>query len=360
MREKGTLTFPLPDQKNIFYLPADYFTQYKPYFDLFNQSQRIIAHSLFEPALSVFANYPGTKKIYFVPWGSDIAPFIFRNFYDRMDTPTRSLFRGDGPAMAQTTYEQMSAEWDLWRKMNSAIGKMNRTLHVVPFEQVVLNVVFKRNLPQHIPFQYYNPVDFKQLEVDELPANSDYHFKKRFSRVIQVNHSGNPANNHISLIDKLATLKRDDFCVVAPLSYGSPQAIEAVVKYGHEKLGERFFPIKEFLPPDQYAAFLRQVDVLLLNTFYSGGTANMNSMLYLGRKVMLNSQNLSTHATFKLFGLTLPPIGPPSGDSSWLDELFTDLDEETRQKNRESISRALGEEKLVEIYDRLLKATAEG
>jgi hypothetical protein len=357
---RESVAFPLPNQKNIIYHAADTIDQYKSLFSLFDQSNRLIVHSLFEPALSVFSIYPGNKKLLFVPWGSDIAPFIFRTQNDRLDIPTRRFFQGEAPPMARTTFEQMSSEFAVWRKMDLVARKIARTMHVVPFEQAVLNHVFKLNLPPHLPFQYHNPVDFSLLDNEELPANPAYHFKKRFARVIQLNHSGNPANNHISLIDRLAELDRDDFCVVAPLSYGPPQIIEAVIKYGAAKLGERFFPIKEFLPPPQYAALLRQVDVLLMNTFYSGGTANMNSMLHLGRKVMLNAMNASSHMTFKVFNITVPPINPKDSPEAFAKELFTDLDEETKKRNRQQISDSLGEQKLASLYPKLLADPAGG
>jgi hypothetical protein len=356
MREKAAVKFTLPDQKNIIYLPASDVSQYRPFYELFNQARRIFAHSLFEPALSVYAAYPGRKKIMVIPWGSDLAPFIFRSEADRLDGPTRRFFHGAAPPMAAVTFDQMAAEWETWRKMNLVMSKTSHILHFINFSQQVLNRVFKQNIPT-LAFQYFNPVNFKLLERDDLPANPDYHFKKRFNRVIQLNHSGNPANNHISLIEKLAEAGRDDFCVVAPLSYGPPKAIEAIAKYGREKLGERFFPILEFLPPDQYAALMRQLDALLVNTVYSGAMANMTAMLHLGRKVLLSSRNISTHAAFKAYDITLPPINPDDRSDAWIESIFEAPDEEASEHNSRQMRAMVGEERLAAMYASLLEKT---
>jgi len=354
--DKTAQTYPLPERDNILHIPTGNFGAHKKIHDFFTQAKRIFAHSLFEPALNLFATYPGQKKIMLIPWGSEMAPFIFRDINDRLDDRTRRFFSGDGPLIASRTYSQMAAEWELWRKTNLVLSKVSHLLHITNFNHQVLKQVFGKDLIP-LPFQYYNPVDFSLLDREVKPANEIYHFKNRFKKVLQLAHSGNPANNHISIIDKLAELNRDDFCVIAPLSYGVRDAINRISDYGEEKLSGRFFPINEFLPPEQYAALLRQVDTLLINSFYSGGTANMTLMLHLGRKVMLSSRNISSHAVFKTYGINLPEIKLDDKHDLWLNDAFKGLDEETCQHNREQMTKMVSEERLCDMYAYLLSKT---
>lgn len=355
--KKEAAAFPLPEQGNILYMQGDDFTKYKIIYELFEKGERIFAHSLFEPALSFFADYPGKKKFLYIPWGSDIAPFIFRSPYDRMDGPTRRFFQGN--RLNLETYQEKAAEWDMWRKMNLVTAKMSHILHVTTFNQNVIKYVFKKNI-ETLPFQYYNPVDFGLMDGNEPPSNPEYIFKPRFAKVIQLANSGNAANNHISAINELSKVKRDDFCVVAPLSYGDPNAIELVAKYGLEKLGERFIPLRKFLPAREYAAILRQVDTLLINTYYSGGSANIALVLYNGGKVMLNSLNASSYMVFKAFNIDLPPITTAEGDDkTWVDDIFKPLDQEVAAANSKNIQTAYSEQHLSEQYSNILEKTAQ-
>lgn len=357
--KKEAAAFPLPEQGNILYMPGGEFTKYKILYDLFEKGERIFAHSLFEPALSFFADYPGKKKFLYIPWGSEMAPFVFRTPYDRLDEPTRRFFYGPNRQLGTTTFAQVASEYENWRKMNLVTAKISHTLNMSSFEQQVLNHVFKRNIG-FLPFQYCNPVDFKLYDEvlnGRLPDNPDYHFKKRFSRVIMLNHSGNPANNHISLIDALAGIERDDFGVVAPLSYGDPAAIKRIVKYGQEKLDDRFVPIREFLPPEQYAALMGQVDVFLLNTLFEGARANMYARLYLGGKVMVNAANIEVLAVFKNSGLDLPTIDLNDPSQGWVEEMLTDYTEAERARNREVVIASDSEAAAAKYYRQILEAT---
>jgi hypothetical protein len=104
---------------------------------------------------------------------------------------------------------------------------------------------------------------------------------------------------------------------------------------------------------------MRQMDTMLINTFYSGAMANITAMLYLGRKVMLNHRNNSTHAIFKNYGLDLPTINTDDVDNNqWLEEIFEPLDEKARLKNRNCMLATVSEQSLVELYCHLLKKTA--
>lgn len=354
MRPKADVAFPLPEQDNILYLDGGDFGKYKIIYDLMGQADRVFAHSLFEPGLSFFAEYPGRKKFIYIPWGSDIAPFIFRSYEDRFEARDRTFFFGAGPRLGATTFAEVKAEWETWRKMNLAVANMAATSGG-ELEAGALNHAFGKSL-KSLPFLYYNPTDFSLLDQNALPANPAYHFKKRFPRVFMLNHSANPSNNHISLIDALAGLERDDFGVVAPLSYGGePTVVELIAKYGQEKLGDRFCPIHEYLPPDQYAAVLRQVDVLLVNTIYSGAMANITAMLHRGGRVFMNARNTATIGGFKASGIDLGVIDVSDPANGWLEGLFTDCTEAEKAGNREKVGALASEARVVGYYADMLK-----
>lgn len=353
MADKASLRFPLSERADIQYLrPTD--QNRAQFYNLIHQAGRVFAHALFEPALTILATYPGKKKFLYAVWGSDFAPFIFRDPLDRLDYATRNFFTG--PERPPVTYRQIAAEYDSWRKMNLALANAAGILSLSDYESRVVRQVFAKDLPWR-PFGYSYTVDFKLMD-EAGPPPPELDFKKRFAKVVMAGHSGNPHNNHITLFDQLARADRDDFCVVSPLSYGPPRAIEALIEYGRQKLGGRFFPITDFLPPPQYAALLNQVDVFLLNSLYQGAVANIGLLLYRGRKVYINPRNILVNSIFESHGLAVNQLGRPDGPDSWLENLWEELDEETQRRNREKMVSFASEQRLADLYAQLLADTA--
>lgn len=353
LERKEAINFSLPERNNIHYIENPV-NNFHTIYDLFNSSKRIFAHSLFGPALNIFANYPGPRKFIVIFWGSDFAPFMYKSPYERMDDRTRQFFQ-NGKVYIET-FKQKSSEWDMWRRMNLVLSKTTHTLSNNNYTQQMMNIIFNKQI-KWLPFQYYNPINMDWLKSNDLQDNSVYHFKKKWNKVIMINHSANPANNHISLIDRLAELKNEDFGVVAPLSYGGNQSAELIKKYAENKLGDKFAAITDFLSPNQYGAVLRQIDIFFMNTFYSGGSSNIAAMLNLGRKVYINSRNLSTIGTYTNNNIKVFHIDSTNPESLNSQDIFSVLDDESRLLIIQNTEKMINENRLTELYRNILTAT---
>lgn len=362
--KKGSVNFPLPEREDIFYMPEWLPFQRKPIYGLIDKAERVILHSFSLRCLKIIAGYPGEKKFMFIPWGGEMVPYIFRRSLDRMDGPTRKVlygYKGLGNAMytiARNAYDDMF--YSLCRQeMRRAVGKISHVLNTSDYEVHALNRMFKSNIIVQ-PFLYYNPVNLGFLDEardGRLLKNPSYQFKRRFQRVVMVNHCASPYNNHISLIDALAKIGGDDIGVVCPLSYGTAHCKKMVTKYGMEKLGRRFCPIHEYLPPEQYAAVLGQVDVMLINCFYSGAFANIAACLYLGGKVMVNARNKQRITGLERNGLPAELINLDDPSAKWTKGLFTDYSADEKANIRKSILGMVSEKKVVEMFATMLKST---
>lgn len=104
---------------------------------------------------------------------------------------------------------------------------------------------------------------------------------------IQIGNSADPSNHHREIIDKLAELKRDDFVVYAPLSYGSMSYRDEIVTYGQQKLGKRFIAIIDFMSSKQYDSYLESVDLAIFNHHRQQGMGNIIALLSLGKAVYI-------------------------------------------------------------------------
>lgn len=119
---------------------------------------------------------------------------------------------------------------------------------------------------------------------------------------IQVGNSADPSNNHLEVFEKLEALQTDNFRVLVPLSYGDQQHARRVIDEGKKLFGERFVPLVEFLPPDDYQEFLATIDIAVFNHNRQQGLGNLISLLGMGKKVYLQ-RGVSTASLMSSLGI---------------------------------------------------------
>lgn len=109
---------------------------------------------------------------------------------------------------------------------------------------------------------------------------------------IFLGHNGYLDVNYKEIIDFLFTIKKSHmFNVTCVLSYGDPEYIQFISKYGKEKLGERFSPLVDFMDTDQYYAMFDSYDVFIFNSSLQTGAGNVHQALMMGKKVFLREEN---------------------------------------------------------------------
>ena len=125
--------------------------------------------------------------------------------------------------------------------------------------------------------------------------------------VIQIGNSGDCTNNHIEIINNLKKYKEDNIKIIVPLNYGNKEYIEKVVIEGKRIFGEKFQPILNHLDMKKYYELLSNVDVAIMNHLRQQAAGNIVILLYLGKKVYLNSM-VTTYKTFKEWNLYVGDI----------------------------------------------------
>jgi dTDP-N-acetylfucosamine:lipid II N-acetylfucosaminyltransferase len=123
---------------------------------------------------------------------------------------------------------------------------------------------------------------------------------------IQVGNSAARTNEHLAILDVLASYRQENLEVWCPLSYGDSDIAyrDRVRQRGHELFGDRFKPLLELMPLDRYMAFLDQVDILVFNHRRQQGLFNVSYMLFHGKKVFLRSDT-TTYAMLQGFGINI-------------------------------------------------------
>jgi dTDP-N-acetylfucosamine:lipid II N-acetylfucosaminyltransferase len=112
-----------------------------------------------------------------------------------------------------------------------------------------------------------------------------------YGRNILVGNSATATNNHLEVFAILAGMDLGHRKIVVPLSYGDDVYRDAILDRGRSMFGERFQPMTEFLPLEQYNNLIAQCSVVVMGHKRQQGTGNTATLLYKGAKVFLEEVN---------------------------------------------------------------------
>lgn len=153
-------------------------------------------------------------------------------------------------------------------------------------------------------FCFWNKFDFQLLSQNfETKAKFKFFFydgeislnelKKKELGILSINHSASLDSNHKTIIEKISnpfflnSIKK----VIIPLSYGSEEVRNSIIQYANEKLGDKSFPLINFLPISEYYELVNQVSVAIWGSRRQEGGGNVFYMLANGTKVFLRESN---------------------------------------------------------------------
>lgn len=106
---------------------------------------------------------------------------------------------------------------------------------------------------------------------------------------IQLGNSADPTNNHIEVLQNLVSYKDENIKIFTPLSYGGEAYAKKVIVKGKELFGEKFIPLTEFMPFENYLEFLSEIDIAVFAHKRQQAMGNAITLLGLGKKVYVDS-----------------------------------------------------------------------
>lgn len=108
---------------------------------------------------------------------------------------------------------------------------------------------------------------------------------------ILLGNSASFTNNHLDAIDMLGEMDLAGRKVIIPLSYGNAKYAKVVSDYALRHLGDKAYPLKDFMPFDQYSAMMSSCNVLILNHFRQQALGNVVHAFMSGMKVCIPSKS---------------------------------------------------------------------
>lgn len=122
--------------------------------------------------------------------------------------------------------------------------------------------------------------------------NEVYEFPEKRQSVI-INHQASKTGNHFTLMKKMKEIDPEStFDIYMPLSYGTRFLRNQCIKMGYNSFGNKFHPITEYLPKEEYFSKINSAQVALFGQKRQEATGNIGRMLIVGTKVFLREENL--------------------------------------------------------------------
>lgn len=124
----------------------------------------------------------------------------------------------------------------------------------------------------------------KCIPLQNIPSQND-------SLKVLLGNSADPAGNQLDAIHYLQKRVKESFLVYCLLSYGDRDASEWICDYGRSCLGDRFFPIGEYMEKNQYVRFLNEMDIVVMYHNRQQAAGAIMTALSLGKPVFIKAQS---------------------------------------------------------------------
>ena len=217
----------------------------------FDSVEKIICHSLFDVELVdyLYEHEDILKnKAYWMIWGGDLycAPRDEKNDY------VRSNFKG--------YISDVDGDCEIAIKHYGSNSKTYNAGYTFPITKEMIN-------------------DAKQVVVQ---------FKTETPVIIQINNSCDDST--LAILDDLSRFKDKNIKITTVLSYGKLEYKEQIIQKGKEIFGNKFNYLDKILSPGEYAIYLANVDILILNQNRQQGLGNSMVALNMGAKLFIRSE----------------------------------------------------------------------
>ncbi|MEP3560740.1 MAG: TDP-N-acetylfucosamine:lipid II N-acetylfucosaminyltransferase [Marinobacter sp.] len=162
---------------------------------------------------------------------------------------------------------------------------------------------------------------------------------------ILVGNSADPSNNHIEALERLLPFKDQAIKIYVPLSYGDQNHAQKVISQGKQWFGDKFVPMTDFMPFEQYLEFLISLDIAIFNHRRQQAMGNTITLLGMGKTVFMRS-DVSHWRFLKGLGIKLNDV-----DKLELCRIAPDEAKENAHIVRSYFSRATLVKQFLDIFE---------
>lgn len=127
---------------------------------------------------------------------------------------------------------------------------------------------------------------------ESLCKARDLENKKENLVKVCVGHSGFAKDNHVELIKRLKVYENENIKLFFVLTYGNEKYIESLINLIPDLWEGQYEVVRDHMPFDEYAFFMKKMDIIILDGQDSYAIGNLDMALFLGKKLFLNKKGI--------------------------------------------------------------------
>lgn len=248
----------------------------------------VVFHSLHDSFLPLLQRTPGSKKVFWLGWGYDYYDTLLREAYpEGLLLPRTQALAAGGALFSLLSRAKRKAIFTTRQMLGQRVRFTPELIERVDYFCPVLEIEYEmaRQInpslrPQYLSWNYGTIEDDLSNESCEgVQLGED----------VLVGNSATPQINHVEIFDLLR--EQPDIegrRIIVPLSYGDVQYRDRIISVGRKYFGNRFVPITEFLPRDEYIVLLNSCGFVFMNHLRQQGMGNIIISMMKGAKVFMN------------------------------------------------------------------------
>lgn len=256
-----------------------------------NNIEVVILHAFNSCPYNLIPHIPIRIKVVWVAWGYDIyslisyRPFIpLRHIYGPLTLKAKS-------GNAKETFQQAHAKLHAFihhKEIEKAVSRIDYFSGVVESEYDLM----RKNSFFQAKKVIYNYFDLNT----EMRKNAPQNLHVKGNNII-IGNSADPTNNHLDAFERVKNVDLHGKKIYSFLSYGGTEEYKnKVIKKGKELWGERFFPITDFLPFNDYMDIVRSCGNVIMFHERQQAMGNITTALWTGCKVFLSKSSILYHS----------------------------------------------------------------
>lgn len=304
------------------------------------QYSNIIIHNLCDTKVK-FINSINHKSISWIMWGADLYNLLLQH-------RGYILYKNDG-------FEDILNSKKTLKILLKPIIKIKKNIlikqRIEAIKKVSLflgnNIEYNILLSYYPEFSHLQKKEFFFYPIDDVIQNINPCYENKNNLII--GNSASPTGNHVYVINKIKNILPKDINVIVPLNYGNTKYKNYILTIGNNILGNKFKPLEDFLPLDQYNKLLSTSNIFIYGNLRQEAFGNIIIALYLGGKVFLDKANplynLLTTLGVKVFNI----------ESIESNDIINNLETNIIAKNREILLKTYNKDNLI----KLIKTTYE-
>jgi dTDP-N-acetylfucosamine:lipid II N-acetylfucosaminyltransferase len=323
-------------------------SQYSAVLSRSRDCRGVLVHFLDHNKEDAIAAIPSKAKLVWMIWGGDAYCMTKIGLYDRQTAALLSRISGKNSltrALKSTKLYPLYCRLQRRRTLlmkRKILRRFDIVTTVVPNEYDFFRSELSLRAG-YAPFSYASIEYFLSSISMERTINGGN---------ILLGNSGDPSNNHISILETLTENDIAERNLIVPLNYGcSASYREAVILTGCRRFGRAFRPLTEFLPLSEYLKVIRSCSFCFMNHYRQQGMGNIVFLLWMGARVYLRKENLIS-SYLKQNGVIVSDIEEIHSKGFVLIELTSG----EKKRNREIVERLYDRQVVLQKARQLIEA----